>query len=67
MANTSSFTRPLGAGGDEQSKPTEKFVTASNFVGTLVANVDNKGLDDCAFRQFVRNSLPLVDYEGGVN
>lgn len=39
-----------------------RTVSAENFMATLAANVDNKDLDDGAFRQFVRNTLPIVKY-----
>ncbi len=38
----------------------KRTVPASNFVRTLAANVDNEKLSDKDFRQFVRNSLPIV-------
>lgn len=38
-------------------------VPAKNFVQTMTANVNNDKLDDAAFREFVRNTLPIV--EGG--
>ena len=37
-----------------------RVVPADSFVETLAANVDNDKLDDAAFRQFVRNTLPIV-------
>lgn len=37
-------------------------VPAKNFVETLAANVDNAKLSDAEFRQFVRNTLPVVDF-----
>ena len=37
-------------------------VSAKNFMGTIAANVDNKKLSDKEFRQFIRNTLPVVDY-----
>ena len=40
----------------------EPTVPAESFLGTLHANVDNRALDDRAFRQFVRDSLPIVVY-----
>jgi hypothetical protein len=43
-------------------------VPAENFVKTLAANADNGKIDDKAFRQFVRNTLPIVegsDYKEG--
>lgn len=33
---------------------------ADTFAETLAANVDNHGLDDAAFREFIRNSLSAV-------
>jgi hypothetical protein len=41
--------------------PAEK-VPSVNFVQTLAANVDNEKLSDKEFRQFVRNTLPIVEY-----
>ncbi len=43
----------------------ERTVPASNFVGTLAANVDNGKLSDAEFRQMVRNTLPVVQYDSG--
>lgn len=37
-------------------------VSAKSFVETLVANVDNEKLSDAEFRQFIRNTLPVVDF-----
>lgn len=37
-------------------------VPADHFCGTLAANVDNAKLTDAEFREFVRNTLPIVDY-----
>jgi len=44
-------------------KKEKRTVPASSFVGTLAANVDNK-MSDADFRQFVRNTLPIVQYDG---
>jgi len=41
----------------------KRTVPASNFVGTLAANVDNQKLSDAEFREFVRNTLPIVRYD----
>jgi hypothetical protein len=38
----------------------EPKVPAEHFVQLLSANVDNRALSDEAFRQFVRNSLSVV-------
>lgn len=38
-------------------------VPSRNFVKTLAVNVGNERLSDEAFREFVRNTLPIV--EGG--
>jgi hypothetical protein len=35
-------------------------VDAVNFVQTIHANVDNTKLSDADFREFIRNSLPIV-------
>lgn len=35
-------------------------VPASNLIATIQVNVDNERMTDADFRQFVRNSLPLV-------
>ena len=40
------------------------LVDARNFVGTIAVNVDNERLSDADFRQFIRNSLEVVDYVG---
>lgn len=37
-------------------------VPAENFMATIAANVDNEKLTDKEFRQFVRHTLPIVDY-----
>ena len=39
-----------------------KKVPADNFVGTVAANVNNDKLTDAQFREFIRNTLPIVDY-----
>jgi len=41
--------------------PNPGKVPAANFVGTLAVNVDNEKLSDAAFREFVRNTLPIVE------
>jgi len=45
-------------------KRTGRTVPASNFVGTITANVDGK-MSDADFRQFIRNTLPIVIYDYG--
>lgn len=40
----------------------KRLVPAANFCSTLEANLDNDKLSDAEFRQFVRNSLPGVQY-----
>lgn len=35
-------------------------IPARHFVKTLAANVDNEKLTDEAFREMVRNTLPIV-------
>ena len=41
-----------------------RTVPASNFMATVAANVDNAKMSDANFRQFIRNSLPIVIYDG---
>lgn len=38
-------------------------VPAKNFIQTLAVNVNNEKLSDEAFRELIRNTLPIV--EGG--
>ncbi len=45
---------PPGLIDDEQKVPAE------NFLQTLAANVDNDKLSAAGFREFVRNTLPIV-------
>jgi hypothetical protein len=33
-------------------------------MGTIAANVDNDKLSDAEFREFIRNTLPIVLYDG---
>ena len=37
------------------------IIPAVNFIGTMMVNVDNDKLTDTEFRQFIRNSLPIVE------
>lgn len=46
-----------------KKKPEKRTVPAAHFVGTIAVNVDNKKLSDAEFRQFVRNTLPIVIYD----
>ena len=39
----------------------KKVIPPRHFVETLLANVNNEKLTDAEFREFVRNSLPIVD------
>jgi len=45
------------------AKP-KRVVPAGNFLATVAVNVDNKGLSDEDFRKFIRDTLPVVQYEG---
>lgn len=40
----------------------KRTVPAGNFLATVAANVDNEKLSDADFRQFIRNSLPVVEF-----
>jgi len=41
----------------------ERTVPSWNFLETVEANVGNKKLSDKEFREFVENSLPIVQYK----
>lgn len=41
---------------------TEQTVPAENFMATIAANVDNDELSDGDFRDFIRRTLPIVQY-----
>lgn len=36
-------------------------VPAVNFLGTVMANLDNEKLSDSEFREFIRRTLPIVE------
>lgn len=36
-------------------------VGAVNFIGTMMANLDNEKMSDADFRQFIRNTIPIVE------
>lgn len=44
----------------EDNLQKERKVPAENFMKTIAANVDNGKLTDEQFREFVRNTLPIV-------
>ena len=39
----------------------ERKIPATHFAATVAANVDNTKLSDAEFREFIRNTLPIVD------
>ena len=41
----------------------KRTVPASNFMATVAVNVDNEKLSDKEFREFIRNTLPIVQYD----
>lgn len=41
-----------------------RSVPATNFMATIAANVDNPKISDEEFREFIRNTLPIVRYTG---
>lgn len=45
-------------------KDEERILSAENFVGTIAVNVNNKKMSDKSFRKFIRETLPIVIYEG---
>jgi hypothetical protein len=38
-------------------------IPATNFMATIAANVDNNKLSDTEFREFIRNTLPIVEFD----
>jgi len=48
----------------EKVKSIVRTVPAENFMSTIAANVDNENVSDEQFREFIRNTLPIVQYEG---
>lgn len=46
--------------GDTHMRP--RPVPADSFMATIAANVDNAKLSDKEFREFIRNTLPIVNY-----
>ena len=46
---------------DGKPSVAEFRVPAKSFVGTLAVNVDNARLTDKEFREFVRNTLSIVE------
>lgn len=42
----------------------KRTVPAGNFMATIAANVDNDKVSDADFREFIRNTLPIVQFEG---
>ena len=50
---------------DQYDKPERcgfNLVPATNFLSTVAANINNAALSDADFRQFIRNSLDIVDF-----
>jgi len=45
----------------DNKTPNNWKVPAKNFIGTVMANVDNDKLSDADFREFIRNTLPIVE------
>lgn len=40
----------------------ERPVSAEHFVATIAVNLNNEQLDDKAFREFIRNTITIVEY-----
>ena len=40
-----------------------RVVPSENFCATLNANVDNDNMTDADFRAFVKNTLPIVQFD----
>jgi len=50
----------FGIIGTKGKKNMEK-IPAEHFVCTVIQNINNKKLSDKEFRQFIRNTLPIVE------
>lgn len=37
-------------------------IPAEHFMATIATNIDNTKLTDAQFREFIRNTLPIVEY-----
>lgn len=40
----------------------ERVVSAESFCAALFVNVENEEIEDSGFREFVRKTLPIVDF-----
>lgn len=40
-----------------------RTVPAEHFMRNIAANVDNEKLSDAEFREFIRNTLPIVQFD----
>lgn len=49
------------------NKKQERTVSASNFIATIAVNVNNRKMPDKDFRELIRNTLPIVIYDKGIN
>ncbi len=43
--------------------PPKRDVSANNFLRIVEANSNSSTMSDADFRQFIRNTLPIVQYE----
>lgn len=46
---------------NKEKVPNNWTIPAKNFVGTMLANLDNDKLSDSEFRDFIRNTMPIVE------
>ena len=47
--------------GEISSEKKNYKIPAVNFIGTMLANLDNKKLSDANFRKFIRNTMSIVE------
>lgn len=57
-----SFWEQTGDVRKPKPRYTKRTVDPKNFLETVSVNVDNKDLSDADFREFIRNTLPIVSY-----
>ena len=63
--------RPISGAGPKPKRTYENTISlrdykpdtipASSFVNTIKVNVDNEKMSDAQFREFIRNTLPIVE------
>ena len=45
-------------------KDAYRIVLADHYVEVIAENIDNQKMTDKEFREFIRNTLPIIQYNG---